>query len=338
MNRDDQYNVTPGDPERVHVYEDQPTPVPGDDETDQIRADIERTRADMSETIDAIQERLNPTNLKEQAKETVREQFQEAKEAVREATIGRVENMMHNASDTVSETRSTIMDTIKQNPVPAALVGIGLGWLFMNRSSGSSQRRGRRIQVYDQRGYYDDRRLYDDRRGYYDAPRYYDDRRVYGSTGTMEQGRQAVSDAAGRVQERASDVAGRAQETASNVASSVSDTASTIANRAQQTASNLTDQAQHQAQRVEDRFQQTLSNNPLAVGAVAMALGTAVGLALPQTQRENQLMGEARDNLVSQAQDVAQDTMEKVQRVASDVAEETKQTAKERAQEEGLTS
>src|SRR5687768_6380706 len=63
----------------------------GSDETHSIRTGIEQTRADMSDTIDAIQDRLNPQHIKEQVKEQVREQFYEAKEMVRDATIGKAE-------------------------------------------------------------------------------------------------------------------------------------------------------------------------------------------------------------------------------------------------------
>ena len=79
--------------------------------TAEARRDIERTRAEMSETIEAIQERLSPTNLKEQVMEQVREQVQEAKDAVREATIGKVENIMQSAGDKVYEARRTVVDT-----------------------------------------------------------------------------------------------------------------------------------------------------------------------------------------------------------------------------------
>jgi len=99
------------------VDEDQPT----DAEIERTRAEIERTRADMSETVDAIQERLSPENLKEQAKDRVRE-----------ATVGRAQ-----------EAGSGIVETIRANPVPAALTGIGLGWLLVSagRSSSSAQAR-----------------------------------------------------------------------------------------------------------------------------------------------------------------------------------------------------
>src|SRR3954471_74061 len=120
------------------------------DDTAETRAGIEETRTEMSETIEAIQERLNPQHLKEQVKDQVREQFQEAKATVREATIGKAEDMARNVGNTVDQARYGLMETIRQNPVPAALVGIGLGWLFMNKRSAPSRRYAR----YDEQARY----------------------------------------------------------------------------------------------------------------------------------------------------------------------------------------
>jgi len=116
------------------------------------RAEIEQTRAHLSETVDALKEKLNPQHLMEQAKETVRE-----------ATIGRAEEAVSNAVDSAKEKVSDagdaakgvglmVLETIKQNPIPAALVGIGLGWLYMNAKKQPSPRR------YSDRYYEDYRR------------------------------------------------------------------------------------------------------------------------------------------------------------------------------------
>jgi hypothetical protein len=40
--------------------------------------------------------------------------------------------------------------------------------------------------------------------------------------------------------------------------------------------------------------------NPLAIGALALAAGVGVGLLLPSTQREDELLGSARDRMVGQ--------------------------------------
>jgi hypothetical protein len=77
-----------------------------------------------------------------------------------------------------------------------------------------------------------------------------------------------------------------------------------------------------------------LRQNPLTVGALAVGVGAAVGLALPQTSREHEVMGEARDTLVEKAQEKAGEAQEKVQRVA----EEVQSAAKEEAENQGLTN
>src|SRR6202044_1914303 len=63
------------------------------------------------------------------------------KESIREATLGRVENIATQAGDVMNSTKDTLIETVRRNPIPAALTGIGLAWLLMNRSS--SARRAR---------------------------------------------------------------------------------------------------------------------------------------------------------------------------------------------------
>jgi len=314
------------------------------EETAEIRAGIEETRTEMSETIEAIQERLNPQHLKEQVKDQVREQFQEAKATVREATIGKAEDMVRNVGDTLDEARYGLMETIRQNPVPAALVGIGLGWLFMNRQSAPDRRYNR---YNDQLRYY--RRTephYGDRQGYTGRTSAYADtyntswadQGEHGAKGTLDRVQETAGNVVNRAQETVGTLADRTQETVSNVVSQAQDTASSVASQTQETVGYIADQAQYQAQRLEDRFQHALYENPLAVGAVALAIGTAVGFSLPQTQRENELLGEARDTLIDRAQEVAQDTLEKVQQVAGDVMDQAQTTVQEKAKERGLTA
>ena len=239
------------------------------DEVAQSRVEIERTRADMSETVDALQERLSPQNIKEQAKV-------QAKETAREAG-------------------TSFVDRIKQNPVPAAMVGIGLGWLFMSgREEGSAQRR------YREDPYYYERSVDRSYPAYYEEP------------GRSSTGQGRAQEAAGQARERASQLGGQAQER----------------------ASQLSEGAQEQAQRAKGGFQQMLQENPLAVGALAVGLGAAIGFSVPETEKENQAMGEARDNLVERGKEKAEELKPKVRRVA----EQAQSAAKEEAQNQDLTS
>jgi len=258
-----------------------------EEETDRVeiertRTEIERTRADMSETVDAIQERLSPENLKEQAKDRVKE-----------ATVGRAQ-----------EAGSGIVETIRANPLPAALTGIGLGWLLVSAVGGASGQTRYRDRAYP----------YD-----YDYPPRYEGRTTTTSGGTSVP---SPGEALGRARDMVGESATQAQDRAGEVAS-----------QAQDRVSNLTEQARYQARRASGGFQRMLRENPLTMGALAVGTGAAVGLAIPQSTQEHEVMGEARDTFVEKAQEKAHEAQERVQRVA----EEAQSAAKEEASNQGLT-
>lgn len=309
---------------------------------------IEETRTQMSRTIDAIQQKLSPENL-----------VQEAKSTVHDATVGKAQDMVSNAADAATGVVSdvgdgamsigeTIIETIRQNPVPAALAGIGLGWLFYSsRSAGSSSRQSSN-GGYGPRGY-------QPRTGYSQSPQ------AYGSSYGTGQGQSGASitdkaqQAAGSVAGTVTDTASQAANTAGQLASQVTDTASQAAGTAGQVASQATDvatqyaqqatdtaaqyaqQAQYQAQSAGRSMINTVRQNPLAASAVALTAGLAVGLAIPETQVESQWMGDARQTVMQRAQQTVQDTTQKVQAVAQETVSAARDAAQHAAQDEGLT-
>ena len=96
----------------------------------------------MGETIDAIQERLSLANISDQVSETVSGAIESAKDAAYDATIGKAVNVMKNFGDGVS--RSDAFRTIRSNPVPLALIGLGAGLLAYQAFNGSGKRLGGR--------------------------------------------------------------------------------------------------------------------------------------------------------------------------------------------------
>jgi hypothetical protein len=84
----------------------------------EIRAQIEHTRAEMSQTIDAIQARLSPSRV-----------VAEAKETVKDATVGRVKRLARGTRGAfrpgVVERYGSgqIIQGLKANPMPLALIG-----------------------------------------------------------------------------------------------------------------------------------------------------------------------------------------------------------------------
>jgi len=298
---------------------------PSSDRTEAIRHDIEQTRAEMTETINAIEERLSPSALKEQAKARVRE-----------ATVGRVEHMARNAGNTVDDARYTFMETVKQNPIPAALAAIGIGWLVKKSREPQVQRSAQYA-----RGRYMEPRYYETGAiGYYDI----DEADFRGSVGGVRGvgyeggvGRQrgGVGDTVHRATDAAGDKAAELKERAGDLAHQTQERVGHLAHQVQHRAEDVADRAQYQARRAEDRFERSLEETPLAVGAVALALGAAAGLAIPRTQKEDALMGSARDQLVEKAQGFAQEAMGKAQHVAERAISETKEAVKDEAPSQG---
>lgn len=304
---------------------------------DAIRAGISETRERLSDTLSELGERLNPQLVKEQVTERV-------KEGIRDATIGRIEHMARSAADTVNTTRTGIVDTIRENPVPAAMVAVGLGWLFFNgrRSESQSSR-----QWNQSRGYDTERSSGSYPRSSSFAGGYAYDAESGGSSGdesglsrTVDGVRERVSGAAESVKERAGNLADRGRDLADRAGTRASSIASSVSDRAQDVAGSVKQRTTQSARRVEDSF----FENPLAVGAITMALGVVAGLAAPVTDREVQLMGDARERVVDRVKDVANEAKDKAQHVADRVMGEAKQAAgrvvdeaKRAAKDEGLT-
>ena len=272
---------------------------------EQLRADIEDTRAEMTQTLNEIQERLSPEHLMGQVKETVRE-----------ATVGKVEQFMHKAGETIAdatepaleamgragtaikETGRSVGNSMWRNPIPVALIGLGLGMIAMRRYRGNGGDYGE--SRYRPRG----------------SRRYVSgDEMQYGES----MGAASYADTGSRMNTRTSTRGG------SSALNSVKETASDLANRSTTALSNLGTKAKDSASTAGRRFGQVLRENPLAVGAVAVAAGTAVGLALPSTRFETEYVGEASEKLVDKAQEVAREAIDKVQHAAQQMTSEGQQ-------------
>jgi ElaB/YqjD/DUF883 family membrane-anchored ribosome-binding protein len=262
-------------------------------ETAQIKAQIVETRNNMGETIDAIQERLSYSNISEQVSEHVNNAIETAKDTVYDATIGKAVNFMKTTGNDIAATGA--VRSIKDNPLPYALIGLGAGLLIYNNMGSKKRSAG-----FDTRGL-------TDRSGYSDA--------AYN----------AVSNKLGGAVDTVSSTAGKAVDTVSSAAGSAIDTvtgaASTTYGGARDLAAKAYDRAGELGHTAHETYDHYIEENPLAVGAVALAVGAAVGFAIPSTRYEGQLVGETRDNLLHKAESVATEFVgtakEKVREVAA---------------------
>jgi hypothetical protein len=241
--------------------------------TRELRAEIERTREDMSETVDAIQERLRPGNIAANAAASIRETASETTRDIAES-----EPVMY----------------ARANPIPIAMIGAGLAgvaWLaFGGRDASEARYRGR----------------YPRGRAYADEPyarqgRF--DRLDRGPYGDYSRGASVATDASGGMAERLGDVA-----------DDVRDRAGDAARRARRSAT-----------RARTTLQRTWDDNPLLLGAASAVLGALIGMAVPETDMENEWMGERRDDMIEGVQQAVREKVEDVQNVAADAANQVKE-------------
>lgn len=246
----------------------------------QLQSEIAHTRAEMSETLDAIREKFSPGELLDQTLEYFKQ--------------GSSGQFSRNLSDTVT-----------QNPIPTALVGIGIAWLML-----SGSRRSPTGSTWS-------------------APE--ESRSKIGTT------LHSVTERAGQMQQEARAYAGEMRERVGEMAQSaqerIGDTAESVRDYARQQADSVRDYARQQTAHASSTFDSLRHEHPLILGALGFALGAALGAGLPPTQREDELMGETRDEYVQKAKEAGEEQLEKVQQVATAAGK----AAQAQAEKEGVT-
>jgi hypothetical protein len=253
--------------------------------SEEIKADIERKRNEVSEKIDTIQDRLSPENLKHQAQESVQEMVKDG-----------ADKLLGYFNENVQQLPATLLDTVKRNPVPAALIGVGIGWLLLESANAKRDEHYYGGVSRIDGGYQPARYGYESPRmvargssypGQYGAQ----DRDFYQGSqadekGMLGQAREKI----GELGEQVRDSVQGAVEGVSQQAGQLGERVSSLETQAGQKAAQLPSATHHQ-------IQHAVESNPLLVGAVAFAAGAALALALPATRRESQLMGEMRDRV-----------------------------------------
>jgi ElaB/YqjD/DUF883 family membrane-anchored ribosome-binding protein len=283
---------------------------PGDRSSAQIEREVENTRAQLTDTLDTLRDRISPGHLMDQAVEYMR------------GSGGK-------------EFASNLGRTVRDNPVPVLLIGAGLGWLMMSgggsSGAGHVQRTGMgssRTRVYPAAHGATPSRLAGDTHA--SLP--------HGSAGhggggheasITERAREAASGAAERIGETAS----QAYETVAGAVGSAAESAGSAAGHVSDRANELAHDARDYAARAGSSAQQgvdwLLHEQPMVLGGIGLAIGAAIGALLPGTSAEDRMMGEASDEVTRRVKDVAHEGYERAQAVAGETVEQVKATATE---------
>lgn len=185
------------------------------------------------------------------------------------------------------EFASNLGNTVKANPVPALLAATGLMWLYAGRNKPPGSGRMSSSDYGATSG------------------------TTMGSSASLgkQYGMNDSSDSSGSsMGEKLGNAKNRVGESAHHAADSVR-------NRAHSVASS----ARHGATRANEGFHRMLDENPMAAGAIGIAVGALLGALIPTTRKENELMGETSDRITGKAKELARAGRETLANAGRDV-------------------
>ncbi|WP_224665126.1 hypothetical protein [Mesorhizobium sp. ES1-1] len=206
---------------------------------------------------------------------------------------------------------TTLKSQVQGNPLPVALVGVGLAWLMAGQGGSAATSPARPYPT-----------------GSAPTPRPAGSYGYSGSdsTGDNEGVMDSIKDKAAGLASAASSMAGSAAE---KVSTTAHDAAHTLSGQASSYVSATSGQAAKAATATADMLRQ----EPLVLAALGLALGTAIGALLPRTDIEDAQVGDLSDKLRDQASQLLQQGVEG----AKDVAAQAYQSVKDEADKKGLT-
>jgi Protein of unknown function (DUF3618) len=295
---------------------------PGDRGVTELEREVDRERERVSATIDELQARASVGSLVDQLVKAVGENGGEVSR-----NLGR---------------------SLRDNPLAALLTGVGLAWLM----AGSGRPHDDAHDWEDpDRGYLRSGRdrlpegsapgasAYESSSGEgWPNPSY-----AEGDADPEEGGlRERIADVAGRVGEGVSEAVGGVRERASEVSHAagagltraghaIRETGGAVRHRAGAARRGAAGTSHY----MRNGLDTLIEDQPLVAGAIAMALGAAVGGALPRSRVEDSMFGEQSDRAMETVRTLAKDQGAKVQATASAMVDEALNIADEASTELG---
>jgi ElaB/YqjD/DUF883 family membrane-anchored ribosome-binding protein len=274
----------------------------GTGETDTIKREIERTRVEMSETLGEIQERLRPEHL-----------MQQAREGVKDAAADKAKSIMNSAGEGAATMAyhargagESLVSYVQAHPIRVALaLGAVTWWMLRSRERSDVDWYGTADTSWEEEDAIS-----------FGRPSLRSRVGEYASSA-----RETVGEYASTARETVGEYASSARETVGEYASSARETAGAAAESARERARNASLAARRAASTATSSVDDWVQENPLAVGAIALAVGAAIAMSVPATEIENRTMGEARDRAWERATKAATEIKENVTRKVETVAE-----------------
>jgi hypothetical protein len=299
----------------------------------EFEREAEHTRAHLIHTVDELHNRVSPHAIKEEVKAYVRESGQDF---IRNLERRARENPLPTVA-VAAGLAYPVWRLLMNIPAPVLLVGAGLA---LARTGSIPSAGAYRTGVF---GEYVPETM---KRGMQDASSAISDTWAGMKdrlTDVKEKTAGMAGDAKTAMTAGVNAAADRAASTVGDAVSSARTVASDTFSAAQQTLSGTYQSGVDAMVRTRDQVTETLRQSsgalaetiesyPFVWGAVGLLVGAAIASALPVSQAENRIFGDASDQLKNRASDVANQGMQ----VATDAAQDVYRGAVSRAKEQGV--
>jgi ElaB/YqjD/DUF883 family membrane-anchored ribosome-binding protein len=234
----------------------------------EIELEVEDARGRIDRTVEALKDKMQP-----------RELFDEATKIM---------------GGTSNKVLTTAVEQLRENPIPIALIGLGVAWLAIGQTRRST------TSAHAGGGYYPTYEGYDEGEGLRAKVR-------------------AKADAA---KARLAETAEKAKSKLASAESTVGDGMSAARGKVSEYTHLAQEKAGEYGRYAKDRFDQTLDSEPLVIGAIGLAVGAAIGAALPATSTERRYFGPARSKAAEAAKSQLGQVREVAQRAYDQVKDE----------------
>ena len=125
------------------------------------------------------------------------------------------------------------------------------------------------------------------------------------------------SGATGRVSDAVSSAGSDLAATTRRASAGASEAVHELGERASRTA----DAAREQLDRARRSYRHLRDEQPLALGAIGLAIGAVIAMALPRTSEEEELMGDASRRVAEKARETGQEAMQRAPNVVAAAAD-----------------
>lgn len=133
------------------------------------------------------------------------------------------------------------------------------------------------------------------------------------------------------------DKASSAMQSTSDSLSSAKDRVTGSMSSMRDRAGQMTDSAKYQWERARGGVDYLVHEQPLALGAIGLAVGAVLAAMAPRTQKEEELMGEASRSLMEKAKETGVQQLEKAQETVKQVVENASSEGKLQTQGQSVS-